>query len=87
MLQQLLVAMSTGEVTTQQDLAQHLNVPLPVVAQMVDQLVDQGYLREGDQCASGCDSCGLHAACGGLEARRVWTLTEKGWRAANNGRP
>lgn len=82
MLQQILVAMAEEDVTTQQDLARYLGVPAPLVTQMVAQLVQQGYLQEGDQCASGCESCGVKAACGGMEARRVWTLTEKGWRAA-----
>jgi hypothetical protein len=82
MLQQILAAMAEDDVTTQQDLARYLDVPAPMVSQMVEQLVQQGYLRQGDQCAPGCDSCGLKSACGDREVRRVWTLTEKGWRAA-----
>jgi DNA-binding IclR family transcriptional regulator len=81
MLQQILRAMASGEATTQRDLAQELRVPEPLISQMVDQLVDQGYLREGDECAVACDSCAARSACGALESLRVWTLTEKGWRA------
>jgi DNA-binding IscR family transcriptional regulator len=85
MLQQILTAMAHGDVTTQQDLARRLDVPEPMISQMVGQLVQQGYLREGEPCAAGCEGCRLKPACGELEAFHVWTLTEKGRRAVQRG--
>ncbi|MGC9346941.1 MAG: winged helix-turn-helix transcriptional regulator [Anaerolineae bacterium] len=82
MLQQILEIMASGDAMTQRELAQKLNVPEPLVAQMVGQLVRRGYLREGGECTISCDSCKLKAACGALSSPQVWTLTEKGWRAA-----
>jgi predicted ArsR family transcriptional regulator len=82
MLQRILKLMATDDATTQQDLARQLGVSEPLVTQMVDQLVQQGYLVEGGQCATtSCEGCGLQSACGTLESLKIWTLTEKGWRA------
>lgn len=82
MLQQILRIMAEGEATTQQDLAQKLDVPESLMTHMVDQLVHQGYLSEGDECAIACERCAAKSACGAMKTLRVWTLTEKGWRAA-----
>ena len=39
------------------------------------------YPAEGEQCVGGCTGCGLSTSCGIQEGLRIWTLTEKGWRA------
>lgn len=82
MLQQLLRAMVSGEAKTQQELARALGVTEGLVAQMVAQLVAQGYLGEAALCSDGCEGCSLKAACGTDRALRLWTVTEKGRRAA-----
>ena len=84
MLQRILKLMASGEAMTQRDLAKELDVPEPLVSQMVDQLVRRGYLREGNECAVGCDGCRLQAACGTLESLHLWTLTDKGRRAVQS---
>jgi len=85
MLQQLLVLIAEGEVRTQRGLAEALGVSEALVLQMIDQLTSQGYLAMADSCGSGCEGCGLAAACGAQHHLRLWTLAEKGRRAILNG--
>jgi len=87
MLQRILQAIVKGEAVSQQGLARVLGVTEGLVAPMVQQLVAQGYLTEAALCGDGCDGCGLQAACGSDRALRLWTVTEKGRRAAGRGRP
>ena len=61
-------------------MADALAVPLPLVAQMVEQLARSGYLVESQTCGDGCGECSLKSACGPqhIGGLRFWTLTEKG---------
>ncbi len=82
MLQQILTLMSDGDASTQGDLARSLGVPISMLSQMLSQLTSEGYLRETEQCGASCTGCALATACGDSHALRLWTLTEKGQRAA-----
>lgn len=86
MLQHLLQLMADGRPRAQAELAEALDVPQPLVVSMIEQLVRRGYLTESETCASGCDGCALHAACGAapggaLMGLRLWSLTKKGLAA------
>jgi len=84
MLKALLALISGDAYRTPQDLAEALAVPMPLVEQMLAQLVDGGYLAMSEACADGCSGCSLAQACatrpGGL---RFWTLTAKGVSACS----
>ena len=82
MLKRILSLMATGEVQTQVELATALDVPEPLLSQMVAQLASQGYLTQAAMGADGCEGCSLHMKCGQDRRLRIWTLTEKGQRAA-----
>jgi DNA-binding MarR family transcriptional regulator len=82
MLKRILSMMATGEVQTQVELATALDVPEPLLSQMVAQLASQGYLTQAAMGADGCEGCSLHMQCNLDRRLRIWTLTEKGQRAA-----
>jgi predicted ArsR family transcriptional regulator len=82
MLQQLLSSILEGQAGTQRQLAQRFEVPEALVVQMIDQLVARGYLKEATLCAEGCHGCARQAACGSDRKLRLWSLTDKGRRAA-----
>jgi hypothetical protein len=82
MLKRILELMASGEATTQGDLVRALQVPEPLLAQMVEQLAEQGYLTEGALCVEACEGCSLNMRCGSDRQLRVWTLTERGKQAA-----
>ncbi len=81
MLHQILDVIAEGEARTSQDIAEALNAPEPLVSQMVDHLVEEEYLTQAGQCATGCQGCALSQACGGGRSLKIWTLTSKGSRA------
>ncbi len=85
MLQRVLDLVAQGEAATQRDLARTLEVPEPLLAQMIGQLVSGGYMAEAASCNAGCEGCALKPACGTDRQLRVWTLTEKGRRAVDRG--
>lgn len=82
MLKRILTLIANGEATSQSDLVRALNVPDALLTQMIQQLADQGYLTEDAVCVEGCEGCALHMQCGTDRQLRVWTLTDKGARAA-----
>jgi len=74
--------MATGEVQTQVELATALGVPGPLLSQMVEQLAARGYLTQAAMRADGCEGCSLQLQCDQDRRLRIWSLTEKGQRAA-----
>lgn len=80
MLKQLLALIGQNELRTQSALADALAVPLPLVAQMVEQLARSGYLVASQTCAEGCGECPLKSMCGPqhIGSLRFWALTDKG---------
>ena len=83
MLKRILRMMAMGEIQTQIELATALDVPEPLLSQMVSQLASQGYLTRAVMGADGCEGCSLHMQCNPDRRLRIWTLTEKGQRAAS----
>ncbi len=80
MLKTLLALIRDDAYRTPQELAAALDVPMPLVDQMLAQLVEGGYLAVPETCADGCSGCPLAQVCatrpgGGL---RFWTLTARG---------
>ncbi len=79
MLKTLLALIRDDAYRTPHELAEALDVPMPLVEQMLEQLVDNGYLAVSEACGDGCSGCSLAQVCaarpGGL---RFWTLTAKG---------
>ncbi len=84
MLQEILVLMAEDSVARQDELAERLGVSDVLVSEMMAQLARQGYLTEAELCGAegGCDGCALAQGCGTQRVLRLWTLTEKGLRAA-----
>ncbi len=85
MLHQILDIIAGDEARTRQDVAAALSAPESLVTQMIERLIQEGYLAESAQCASGCEGCSLAKACGGERSLKIWTLTEKGARAVERG--
>jgi len=82
MIEQLLRILAEGGVHSYEDLAERLSVPVPLLEMMLEDLSRLGYLRSTN------NDCGMHCAgCSGggcsIAGRgRLWTLTEKGAKAA-----
>ncbi len=85
MLHRILHAIADGDARTRQDIVETVDAPEPLVSQMIERLIKEGYLVEAAQCASGCEGCSLSQACGGGRSCTLWTLTTKGVRAVKGG--
>ncbi len=72
MLHDILHLIGSGRARSPQELAQALNVSPALVAQMIEQLIRQGYLDATQLCGSGCNGCALKPGC------RLWSLSAKG---------
>lgn len=87
MMRRLLALMAGGEVSTNSQLADALGLRPGEADALLAQLASLGYVRDlpctdrADK-ASGCDGCALSGACLGRSPGHVWTLTDKGRRAA-----
>jgi DNA-binding IclR family transcriptional regulator len=88
MLEELLQLLGRGGVQSYQDLAGALSVPGPLLEAMLENLARLGYLRSVDGCGGGCHGC-AHSGCSVQGRGRLWSLTERGLRAAagETGRP
>jgi hypothetical protein len=79
----LLKAIGEGGAHSQSELARSMGVGEDLLAQMVEDLVRMGYLEPvGGECTSGCKDCPMGDLCAVGGQGKVWTLTEKGRRAA-----
>jgi hypothetical protein len=79
MLKALLALIRDDAYRIPQELAEALAVPVPLLEQMLAQLVDGGYLAVSEACAEGCSGCSLAQACAARPSGlRFWTLTAKG---------
>jgi Mn-dependent DtxR family transcriptional regulator len=82
-LDSLLKAIGEGGAHSQSELARSLGVSEDLLAQMVEDLVRMGYLEAvGGACTSACSGCPMGDLCAIGGQGTVWTLTEKGQRAA-----
>jgi len=83
MLDHLLRIMAQGGVNDYGDLACKLNVSAGLLDQMLEDLSRMGYLRAlGEDCGETCEGCPLAAQCKVRGQGRVWVLTQKGARRA-----
>ena len=82
MIDQLLRLVAEGGVHSYQDLTSHLAISQPLLEMMLEDLARRGYLRSvGDGCGGHCGGCAA-GGCSIAGPARIWTLTEKGSRAA-----
>jgi len=82
MLEQLLRLVAEGGVHSYEDLARQLSIPVPLLEMMLEDLARLGYLRPvGSDCGGHCAGCSV-GACSITGPGRLWTLTEKGTKAA-----
>ena len=82
MLRDILRAIPSEEAGSVEGLASLLGTSPGLVRQMMDDLVRMGYLRRaGAVCAAACAGCHSRETCAGLP--QMWTLTERGRRAAH----
>lgn len=90
MLEKLLQLTSEGGVHSYDELAARLGVSRPLVEAMIEDLVRLGYLRPAIDACEGSPACragcGL-GGCGSVGAGPLWTLTERGARAAGQLNP
>lgn len=82
MIDQLLRLVAEGGVHSYEDLTDHLSISQPLLEMMLEDLGRLGYLRAvGDGCGGHCGGCAV-GGCSISGPGRLWTLTEKGTRAA-----
>ena len=90
MLRELLALVASGGLSTVDGLARGLGALPSEVADMLAKLEELGYLEDAaagleSPCprgSAGCAGCAFSGSCA-EEGARVWTLTEKGRRAAS----
>ena len=82
MLEELLRLVAEGGVHSQDELMDVLSVSRPMLEAMLDNLTELGYLRSVDDgCGGGCSACPA-GKCSVAGPGRLWSLTEKGAKAA-----
>jgi hypothetical protein len=82
MLHDLLGHVATGGVHSYEDLSDKLSISTPLLEAMLADLSRLGYLRPvGNSCQGVCGKCPV-GGCSITGPRQLWTLTEKGVRAA-----
>ena len=82
MVEQLLQMVAEGGVQSYEDLAKRLSISVPLLETMLEDLARLGYLRPVDStCGGECAGCSV-GACSITGPGRLWTLTDKGTRAA-----
>jgi predicted ArsR family transcriptional regulator len=84
-LQRILELVAKGGVHSQTKLAEELGVSEQLVGQMIDELAQRGYLLPvADGCGGLCADCPMGMSCTVGGPTRVWALSEKGRKAAEN---
>jgi len=87
MIEQLLQTVARGGVHSYEDLMARLSISPPLLEMMLEDLVRLGYLRPVDGgCDSHCTGCSI-SGCSITGSGRLWTLTDKGARAAQGPFP
>ncbi|MBM3134457.1 MAG: HTH domain-containing protein [Chloroflexi bacterium] len=83
MLEKLLRLIAAGGTHSLADLAHKLGVSEEQLRQMIADLTRLGYLRlVAGGCEDHCAGCSLASVCAVSSAGQVWSLTDKGERAA-----
>ena len=85
MLKQILEELSRGRSLSQTDLARTIGVSDGLLAQMLQDLAQKGYLEPVSAACTtnGCSACPLARACTTQDPPTIWLLTEKGRAAAH----
>jgi Mn-dependent DtxR family transcriptional regulator len=81
MLEELLRQLGRGGVQSYQDLESALSISEPLLEAMLENLARLGYLRPLEGCGGTCHGCS-HGRCSVQGHGRLWSLTERGLRAA-----
>jgi DNA-binding IscR family transcriptional regulator len=82
MLETVLALVAEGGIHSYEALAKRLSIPSSLLEVMLADLARLGYLRAVDDgCAGHCGGCPA-GPCSIAGSGRLWTLTEKGARAA-----
>jgi hypothetical protein len=89
MLEKLLQLVGEGGIHSYDELAARLAVSRPLVEAMIQDLVRLGYLRPVISACESSPACraGCGRGCGSVGAGPLWTLTERGARAAGQLNP
>lgn len=83
MLLQLLARVASSGTVHLGELAQELDVTVPIVRDMLKDLALRGYLRPGGgACSTKCGGCAFATSCHSETATQTWALTDKGRRAS-----
>ncbi len=85
MLEELLRQLGRGGVQSYQDLAGALSISEPLLEAMLENLARLGYLRRVESCAGACHGCSS-GGCSVQGQGRLWSLTDRGLRAAAKDR-
>lgn len=89
MLKKALGLIAKGRASSLDELAAELELPPLLAEQLVERLVENGYLTETDAGAaakSGCAGCSLRSWCEGRTSSRLWEVTPKGMAAVEGTR-
>lgn len=79
LLQTLLRQVAASGTANVAELARQLQLPPPVVQQMLEQLVRLDYLQlVVSACGTACQRCPSHALCAYRQQARIWMVTAKG---------
>jgi hypothetical protein len=82
MLERLLALVAEGGVHSYDDLVTKLDISQPMLEAMLEDLARLDYLRSvNTACDGNCTGCSM-GSCSITGPGRLWTLTEKGTRAA-----
>jgi DNA-binding HxlR family transcriptional regulator len=86
-LEQLLQLVAEGGVHSYEDLMARLSISQPMLEAMLDDLGRLGYLRPvNDRCEGQCSGCSV-GRCSVSGPGRLWSLTDKGAKAASHLSP
>lgn len=82
MIEQLLTMVAEGGIHSYDELARRLSISQPLLEAMLEDLSRLGYLTAVQNgCRGHCTGC-VASGCSVVGAGRLWTLTDKGARAA-----
>ena len=84
MLENLLQLVGEGGVRSYDELGAQLGVSRRLVEAMIRDLVRLGYLRPAIDACESSPACRAGCALGGCSTGPLWTLTDRGARAAGN---
>jgi len=79
MLVEVLQLLAREKVFSKAELARRLEVSEEMIEQMLEELVQKGYLKTASiSCEQSCSTCPMHDVCAVKGGDRLWVLTAKG---------